>query len=370
MKFLIQKKLIFEGEELLKKSLLKVDEYKRIQSAILMLQGEKISKISKLTKLSKGTIASLYRKVNKLGFSSLLNKKKSGRKHILSDEQYLQLKEDISKDPLEFNYNVCGGITLLQHIKEKFSIDVSLRTSQYIFPRLGYSFITPQTFPSKGMNNLNEQIKCILFINSCINNNYVIAFQDEVHFKLQTSTTRAWYPKGSRPQVKSFPGQQSVCYSGIVVPGTGYLHIFKPERFTYASCIEELRDFIKVYPRQEGQKIILFMDNAPWHKKAIRLIQEERLPEYQDIRDALQLVTIPPYCPHLNPIEQVWRITRREVTHNRFFATLEDKREALDGYFARFAMPNEKFQKLCSFRWFDMAVKRISESFGSLLKAA
>ena len=71
-----------------------------------MLQGEKISKISKLTKLSKGTIASLYRKINKLGFPSLLNKKKSGRKHILSDEQYLQLKEDISKDQLEFNYNV------------------------------------------------------------------------------------------------------------------------------------------------------------------------------------------------------------------------------------------------------------------------
>ena len=82
MKFLIQKKLILEGEELLKKSLLKVDEYKRIQSAILMLQGEKISKISKLTNFSKGTIASLYRKVNKLGFSSLLNKKKPGRKYI------------------------------------------------------------------------------------------------------------------------------------------------------------------------------------------------------------------------------------------------------------------------------------------------
>ena len=281
----------------------------------------------------------------------------------------MQLKEDIGNDSLIFNYNVWNGITLSHHIKEIFGIDTSIRTCQYIFHRLGFSLITPQIFPSKGMNNLDEQIKCILFINSCINNNYVIAFQDEVHFKLQTSTTRAWYPKGSSPQVQSFPGRQSICYSGIVVPGTGYLHTFKPERFTYSSCIEELRDFIKVCPRQEGQKIILFMDNAPWHKKVIRLIQEERLPEYQDIRDALQLVTILPYCPHLNPIEQVWRITRREVTHNRFFATLEDVREALDGYFARFAMPNEKFKTLCSFRWFDMAVKRISESFGPLLKA-
>jgi transposase len=57
------------------------------------------------------------------------------------------------------------------------------------------------------------------------------------------------------------------------------------------------------------------MDNAPWHKKTIRLVQEEAQPEYSDIRESVIFIKVPPYSPDLNPIEQVWRITRRENTH-------------------------------------------------------
>ncbi|WP_406042493.1 transposase [Succinimonas sp.] len=68
----------------------------------------------------------------------------------------------------------------------------------------------------------------------------------------------------------------------------------------------------------------MVLDNAPWHKKAIRLIWEEELPEYQDIRDKMTYISMPPYSPDLNPIEQVWRITRREMTHNRYFPSRID----------------------------------------------
>ena len=49
------------------------------------------------------------------------------------------------------------------------------------------------------------------------------------------------------------------------------------------------------------------MDNAPWHKKAKRLIETED--DYVDIRSAITLESMPPYSPDLNPIEQVWRVT-------------------------------------------------------------
>ncbi|HOB44150.1 MAG TPA: transposase, partial [Bacillota bacterium] len=35
---------------------------------------------------------------------------------------------------------------------------------------------------------------------------------------------------------------------------------------------------------------------------------------------------LPPYSPELNPIERVWRITRRQVTHNRYFASVVELR--------------------------------------------
>ena len=45
-------------------------------------------------------------------------------------------------------------------------------------------------------------------------------------------------------------------------------------------------------------------------------------PEYADIRESVTFIKLPPYSPDLNPIEQVWRVTRRENTHNVFFATV------------------------------------------------
>lgn len=91
------------------------------------------------------------------------------------------------------------------------------------------------------------------------------------------------------------------------------------------------------------------MDNAPWHKKAYRLIEKEKLPEYEDIRGKIELMTLPPYSPDLNPIEQCWRVTRREVTHNRYFRDLEELETKLEHYFDEFRVPNAKFSSLCGF---------------------
>ena len=65
---------------------------------------------------------------------------------------------------------------------------------------------------------------------------------------------------------------------------------------------------------------MIVLDSAPWHRKADRLIINED--EYEDVRKLADLMFLPPYSPDLNPMEQVWRVTRREKTHNRYFASL------------------------------------------------
>lgn len=133
-----------------------------------------------------------------------------------------------------------------------------------------------------------------------------------------------------------------------MVPSTGELIVTKPSWFNYETVIQSLRDFIQSVPTQK--KIFLVLDNAPWHKKAVRLIQSDALEEYQDIRDKLTLSFLPPYSPDLNPIEQCWRITRREVTLNTYFPDELVLENVLDSYFARFRNPNSKFSSLCSLR--------------------
>ncbi len=147
----------------------------------------------------------------------------------------------------------------------------------------------------------------------------------------------------------------NIAYSGFVIPDTGEFYVTKHSRFNYESVIQSFRDFIKSSPAPEGKKYCMILDNAPWHKKAIHLIWKESLEEYADIRDVMNYLSLPPYSPDLNPIVQVWRKTRREETHNRYFSSLSILTDTLDEYFLGFAKPNEPLKSLCSFDCFQAA---------------
>ena len=167
---------------------------------------------------------------------------------------------------------------------------------------------------------------------------------------LTALVTFLWALIGSRPKVKSAPGRKSIAYSGFVIPSTGVLWVNKPGWFTYETVIESIRGFLKANPIDGDRKYYMVMDNAPWHRKAKRLIIENAGGIYQDIVDKVVFVYLPPRSPDLNPIEQVWRVVRREVTHNRYFETIDVMTSKLDNYFSSYSKPNDKFSTLCSFK--------------------
>ena len=52
--------------------------------------------------------------------------------------------------------------------------------------------------------------------------------------------------------------------------------------YNYETVIESFRSFLTVVPAEDGKMYCMVLDNAPWHKKAIRLICAimERLPDF------------------------------------------------------------------------------------------
>lgn len=169
-----------------------------------------------------------------------------------------------------------------------------------------------------------------------------------MHFQVTTSVTRKWVPKGSKPRVGSAPCRRNAPYSGFVRPDTGELFVTKPSWFNYETTTGSIREMLGAFG---AGKVHLVLDNAPWHKKAARLIRED--PGYADVRERVEPRFLPPYSPDLNPIEQVWRVTRREVTHNVYFPDVGALADALDGYFAGLREPNEKLRSLCTFKHKD-----------------
>jgi transposase len=162
-----------------------------------------------------------------------------------------------------------------------------------------------------------------------------IWFEDEVHFTLRSTITRMWSPVGLQPKVHFEPNRLKVGYFGVVNINTGELFT----QTAYPFNGETFEKFMRLFladKKQEGRKIVMVLDNARWHKSITGKLKEE-YPE------SLEFLYLPPYSPDLNPIERVWRITRRKCTHNKYFQLLETLADVLDSFFASLAVPNPNF---------------------------
>jgi transposase len=78
---------------------------------------------------------------------------------------------------------------------------------------------------------------------------------------------------------------------------------------TYLAFLEQLA---RRYRRQGAP---LIQDNASYHKDA------EVWGWFRSNRRWLEVHQLPPYSPEFNPTERLWQHTRKNGTHNRYFAS-------------------------------------------------
>jgi transposase len=85
---------------------------------------------------------------------------------------------------------------------------------------------------------------------------------------------------------------------------------------------EHLRQIAVCYPAERHPRVVLVIDNAPWHAgEVIRAVRAEH--------PHLELYRLPSYSPQLNVIERFWKVLRRRATHNRLFDTLADLKRSV-----------------------------------------
>jgi transposase len=94
--------------------------------------------------------------------------------------------------------------------------------------------------------------------------------------------------------------------------------------------------------RRPSKTLRIVLDNSAYHHA--QLLR----PWLSRHRNALQLEFLPPYSPDLNPIERVWKLTRRLCVHNRYFPTLDSLVDAVSDQFAAWAKSNAILRRLCA----------------------
>lgn len=166
---------------------------------------------------------------------------------------------------------------------------------------------------------------------------------DQVHFQQHGSRCRMWVPPELRdPVLQHHPSRHSIGYWGAVRLRDGRFFFRRgADKFNAVTCWQFLRA-LRAATARTKRRIVVIADNAKYHHA--RLHREWR----QQYTQRFALDFLPPYSPELNPIERVWKLTRRRCLHNRYFPQLEEVILAVETEFANWIKPNHTLRRLCA----------------------
>ncbi len=130
-------------------------------------------------------------------------------------------------------------------------------------------------------------------------------FQDEARVGQKGSLTHIWAERGSRPPKLRDQRHGSVWLFGAVCAARG-VGAGLVTGCINAEAMSLHLDEISFHVAP-GAHAVVVLDGAGWHQTGGRL----RVP------DNITLMPLPPYCPELNPVENVWQYLRQnELSFN------------------------------------------------------
>jgi len=166
---------------------------------------------------------------------------------------------------------------------------------------------------------------------------------DEVMFQQHGSTCKMWIaPEDQEPVIYHHPTKKCIGYYGATRLYDGkFIYQREPDAFNAETCHRFLR-YLHETTRNSNKKIIVIIDNARYHHA--KLHKEWR----EACNDRFFLLFLPPYSPELNPIERIWKLTRRLCTHNQYFPTLDHIIASVEEQFSQWNEGNETLRRLCA----------------------
>ena len=136
-------------------------------------------------------------------------------------------------------------------------------------------------------------------------------FGDQARIGQKNKLTRRWALRGSRPTAPRDQRTASTYIFGAICPQDGKGAALVLPRCNVAAMTLHLAEIaVAVAP---GAHAVLLVDQAGWHLSHKLVVPPN-----------ITLVPLPPKCPELNAIENVWQFMRDNWLSNRVFRSYDD----------------------------------------------
>ena len=188
--------------------------------------------------------------------------------------------------------------------------------------RLGFEYKRPRTI-GRGMR-VDEQQAFIHAYDKLLNSlpcDEAIVFVDAVHPVYAARAVGCWARPEDTPAIAQTSGRGRLNIHGAVDLESGKTAMIEVESVDAASTIKLLETIEARYP--STALVHVFLDNARYHH-AVLVQQWLAQPQRR-----IQLHFTPNYCPHLNPIERLWGLMHKHLTHNRTWRNFREFADAV-----------------------------------------
>ena len=293
---------------------------RRANALVLLDDGWSCESVANAFLLDDDTIRTWYRLFRDEGVEGLAGFGYEGSVCRLSAEQQDALKSWVAVT-LPRNTRAVGA-----WIEREFNISYQGRSGLVaLLNRLGMEHRKPKSVSSKlDVAAQQDFIDAYQNLLKTLPDDEAILFGDAVHPTHEARPVGCWAPKDTKVAVDQSSGRQRLNIHGAINLETGKTKMIEVVTVDAMSTIALFIAIEFMYPSMRC--IHVFLDNARYHHA--KMVQEWLARPGCRIK----LHFIPTYCPHLNPIERLWGLMHKHVTHNKCYATYNTFCEAMLGF--------------------------------------
>jgi transposase len=293
---------------------------RRANALVLLDKGWSCRQVAQALLLDDDTIRGWHKLFEQRGIEGLTSFDVGGSAGFLSVAQEEALKAFVAAT-LPRSTREVGAF-----IAREFGLVYESRSGLVaLLHRLGLEYHKPEVIPRK-LDEASQTAFIEAYDNllNSLGNDEVVLFADAVHPTHAARPVGCWAPKADNLAIEQTSGRDRINIHGAINLESGETRMIDVQTVDAASTIALLEALEAVYPLM--MLIHVFLDNARYHHA--RLVQEWLARPGCRIR----LHFIPSYCPHLNPIERLWGVMHRNVTHNKCYATVAQFADATLGF--------------------------------------
>lgn len=278
---------------------------RRANALILLDRGMSADEVARVLLLDGETIRRWRELFSRDGIDGITIFHFSGRQPALAETQEAQLKAWV-REHLPRSTRAVGA-----WIEQQFGVTFESRSGLVkLLHRLGFEHRKPAALARKMDPDLQRRF--IAQYERLLNHlspDETVMFIDAVHPVHGAKPVGCWAPRGAAVAVEQTTGREHLNIHGAIDLETGATEMLLVDRVDTQSTMRLLAAIERGFPRQ--RRIHVVADRARCHRSNMLRAWLAR----PGCRIRMHL--LPPYCPHLNPIERLWGEMHKAITHNR-----------------------------------------------------